>query len=75
MGTAYTMALPPATLPVMGSSVIAAIGASPLYTVLLVVFAILLGVIVQNALARPSHRRMTIRLVTPDTTNRARQPA
>jgi hypothetical protein len=74
MGTAYTMALPPATLPEMGS-VIAAIGASLLYTVLLVVVAIVLGVIVQNALARPSHRQMTIRLVTRDTTSPARQPA
>jgi hypothetical protein len=74
MGTAYTMALPPATLPVMGG-VIAAVGWSLLYTVLLVVFAIVLGVIVQNALARPSRRQMTIRLVTRDTTSRARQPA
>ena len=61
MGTAYTMVLPPAALPAMGS-VIAAVGASLLYTVLLVVVAIAVGVIVQHALARPSRRATTIRL-------------
>jgi hypothetical protein len=72
MGTAYTMALPPAVLPAMGS-VVAAVGASLLYTVLLVVVAITVGTLVQNALARPA---TTIRLVPRSGTGApVRQPA
>jgi hypothetical protein len=62
MLTAYTTALPPAALPVVGS-VLAVAGTSLLYGVLLAGIAVALGVILQGALARPARRRPELRLV------------
>jgi hypothetical protein len=75
MLTAYTMAPPPAALPAMGG-VIAAAGASLVYTALLVVLAVVVGVLVQNAVARPARRASTVRIVVPpDARQPVRQPA
>jgi len=75
MLTAYTMAPPPAALPAMGG-VIAAAGASLFYAAMLVVFAVVVGVIVQNAVARPAHGARGVRIVVPTEARRPlRQPA
>jgi len=75
MLTAYTMAPPPAAFPALGSVIVAA-GASLFYAAMLVVVAIVVGVIVQNAVARPARRASTVRIVLPSDPRRPlRQPA
>lgn len=75
MLTAYTMAPPPAAFPALGS-VIAAAGASLFYAAMLVVVALVVGVLVQNAVVRPPRRASTVRIVVPtDTRQPVRQPA
>ena len=64
MLTAYTMAPPPVAFPALGS-VIAAAGASLFYAAMLVVVALVVGVLVQNAVARPTRRASTVRIAVP----------
>jgi hypothetical protein len=64
MVTAYTTALPPAGLPAM-ESVIAAVGTSLLFAILLALLAVFVGVLVQGSLARPVRRRAPLRAVEP----------
>ena len=62
MVTAYPTALSPAVLPAT-ASVLAAVGSSLLYTVLLAALAVFVGVLVQGALSRPPRQRSKIRVV------------
>jgi hypothetical protein len=66
MVTAYTTALPPSALPAMESVLVAA-GSSLLFALLLATLVVVLGVIVQGALARPPRRRPALRVVDAPT--------
>jgi hypothetical protein len=57
-----TTALPPSALPVV-ESVLATVGSSLLFAVLLAVLAVSVAVVVQGALAAPSRPRQTLGMV------------